>query len=84
MIVLLIICALVLLITCGFVEWVIINDDIETLRSFATSRTVYDASRLNYFGATVVAILVDLLFIPYFVLLFIYWIFHVGRKENKS
>lgn len=44
-------------------------------------RDLYDNTKLNWFGVIVAFLGLFLLFPVYYLLLGLYWLFHVGRKE---
>ena len=47
---------------------------------YGSPKYIYDNSKLNWFGAVVSFLGLFLLFPVYYLMLGIYWLFHIGRK----
>lgn len=48
---------------------------------YGSPKYIYEHSEVNWFGAVVAFLGLFLLFPVYYLLLGLYWLFHVGRKE---
>ena len=52
----------------------------EECKYYGTPKYIYNNSNLNWFGVIMLSFLIFILIPAYYIICFIYWICHVGRK----
>ena len=48
---------------------------------FISPRFIYDNTKLNIFGVILISLLIFLIATYYYIIIFIYWITHIGRRK---
>lgn len=68
-----------IIITYMFMSTIDLSDDIPL-----TPKQIYDSSEMNMFGCIVVFLFMLVINPLYYIVYFIYWLFHAGREEDQN